>query len=272
MPDAAVEEQLVRQHLPLVDHLVAEMLSKLPRHVSRDDLRSAALAGLAQAARSWNSDRGVPFARYAATRMRGSMLDELRSIDWATRSVRTRSRRITAATEELTATLGRPPSGTELAARTGLTSGQLAGVSADVQRAAVLNIEGLANVNGAEAALPTTDSTPETALLDRERIGYLHDAVAVLPDRLRRVVIGYFFEERPMAELAEELGVTESRISQLRAEALLLLKDGLNSQLDPDVVESERSARRGPAQGRLLRGHRRPPRLPRSPRHRDRAR
>src|SRR5204862_5459831 len=77
---------------------------------------------------------------------------------------------------------------------------------------------------------------PEELILHRERIGYLHDAIEALPGRLRTVVTAYFFDERPMAEIAAELGVTESRVSQLRGEALVLLREGLNSQLAPELV------------------------------------
>src|SRR5262249_39668993 len=83
------------------------------------------------------------------------------------------------------------------------------------------------------------DAGPEETILDREKKAYLMDAVHALPERLQRVVIGYFFEERSMQDLADELGVSESRISQLRAEALLLLKDGINSQLEPNAVAEE---------------------------------
>src|SRR3954453_17720420 len=76
-------------------------------------------------------------------------------------------------------------------------------------------------------------------MVARERRAYLTDAVSALPERLRLVVYGYFFEERSMQDLADELGVSESRISQLRAEALLLLRDGVNSQLEPDAVPAE---------------------------------
>jgi len=72
----------------------------------------------------------------------------------------------------------------------------------------------------------------------REKVGYLHNAIAALPDRLRQVVEGYFFAERQMTDIAAELGVTESRVSQLRAEALVLLRDGMNTYLDPELVES----------------------------------
>ena len=109
----------------------------------------------------------------------------------------------------------------------------------DVHRATVLNYDSLVVEGDAESFIASDDDGPEDTLLDRERKAYLMDAVGALPERLRRVVIGYFFEERSMQDLADELGVSESRISQLRAEALLLLRDGVNSQLEPDSVPAE---------------------------------
>jgi hypothetical protein len=87
----------------------------------------------------------------------------------------------------------------------------------------------------ADDLLPRGDHGPDQLLVDRERRAYLTDAVLALLERLRAVVIGHFYEERPMLEIAAELGVTESRVSQLRAEALILLRDGLNAHLDPDT-------------------------------------
>ena len=109
----------------------------------------------------------------------------------------------------------------------------------DVHRATVLNYDSLVVEGDAESFIAGDDAGPEDTILDRERKAYLMDAVHALPERLQRVVIGYFFEERSMQDLADELGVSESRISQLRAEALLLLKDGVNSQLEPDAVAPE---------------------------------
>jgi RNA polymerase sigma factor for flagellar operon FliA len=103
----------------------------------------------------------------------------------------------------------------------------------------VLNYDSLVMEGDAESFIAGDDAGPEEAILDRERKAYLVDAVHALPERLQRVVTGYFFEERSMQDLADELGVSESRISQLRAEALLLLKDGINSQLEPDAVQPE---------------------------------
>ena len=228
-------EELVRSHLPLVGHLVREMLGRLPAHVSREDLVSAGMAALAGAAKGFDPDRGTPFGSYATTRIRGALLDQLRGLDWASRSVRSRARRVEITQQQLTATLGRTPTQTELADALGMGTEELNTIGEDVQRAIVLSLQGFA-AGTAEDIVPERAPGPEDLLLHRERIGYLHQAVAALPERLRRVVTAYFFVERPMLDIAGELGVTESRVSQLRSEALTLLKDGLNTHLDPGLT------------------------------------
>jgi RNA polymerase sigma factor for flagellar operon FliA len=228
-------EDLVRSHLPLVGHLVREMLGRVPAHVSRDDLTSAGMAALVTAAQGFDPDRGIPFGRFASSRIRGALLDELRGLDWASRSVRSRARRMENARSELTAALGRTPTSTELAQTLGVAVDEIDSVEDDVQRAVVLSLQGFA-AGTAEDMVPEKMAGPEDLLLHRERIGYLTDAIEALPERLRKVVTAYFLDERPMADIAAELGVTESRISQLRAEALVLLRDGLNSQLNPELV------------------------------------
>jgi RNA polymerase sigma factor for flagellar operon FliA len=230
-------EDLVRNHLPLVGHLVREMLGRLPAHVSREDLISAGMAALAGAAKNFDPTRGTPFGSFATARIRGALLDELRGLDWASRSVRSRARRVDAAQQELTGALGRTPTPAELADTLGVTVEELKAIDEDVQRAVVLSLQGF-TAGTAEDLVPERTAGPEELLIHRERIGYLHHAVEALPDRLKRVVTAYFFEERPMLEIAEELGVTESRVSQLRAEALTLLRDGMNSHLDPELIAS----------------------------------
>jgi RNA polymerase sigma factor for flagellar operon FliA len=228
-------DELVRSHLPLVGHLVREMLSRLPSHVSREDLVSAGMAALAAAAQNFDAERGIPFGGFATTRIRGALLDELRGLDWASRSVRSRARRLENAQQQLTATLGRTPTPAELAEAMGVAIDEIKAVDEDVQRAVVLSLQGFA-AGTAEDLVPERTAGPEDMLVHREKVGYLHTAINVLPDRLRRVVEAYFFQELPMADIASELGVTESRVSQLRAEALILLRDGLNAHLDPDLV------------------------------------
>ena len=143
------------------------------------------------------------------------------------------------AADDLTLRLGRTPTTGELAAKLGTDTAALHKLAEDVHRATVLNYDSIVADGDADDLLPSGDHGPDQVLVDRERRAYLADAILTLPERLRRVVIGYFYEERPMQELASELGVTESRVSQLRAEALILLRDGLNAHLDPDVVAAE---------------------------------
>jgi RNA polymerase sigma factor FliA len=235
----ASEDDLVRAHLGLAQQAVNELSRRLPAHVHRDDLLSAAMLGLAQAARSWDPERGASFERHAANRIRGALLDELRESDWASRSVRSRARRLQQTGDELTGRLGRAPTPAELAAELGTDAAAVHKLVTDVHRATVLNYESIVADGEADGLLPSGERGPDHVLVDRERRAYLSDAVLALPERLRAVVIGYFYEERPMLEIAGELGVTESRVSQLRAEALILLRDGLNAQLDPDTLPAE---------------------------------
>ena len=236
---AAEEDALVRQHLPLVGYAVSDLCRRLPAHVQRDDLTSAGMAALAMAARSFDESRGVPFARYAARRISGALIDELRGHDWASRSVRRRAREQDETADRLAGQLGRPATRQELADALGVTPGDLAAQQADVHRSVVLSFQSLVDTGATDSILPSAGPTPDQVLQDRERESYLRDAVALLPERLRGIVVGIFFEERPVAELAAELGVTESRISQMRTEALGLLRDGLNSQLAPETVTPE---------------------------------
>jgi RNA polymerase sigma factor FliA len=229
------QEEMITAHLPLVGHLVRELLGRLPARVSRDDLVSAGMIALVTAAKSFDDGYGVPFGRFASSRIRGALLDELRSLDWASRSVRSRARQLDNAQQQLTAGLGRTPTRAEIAAATGTTVAEVDAVRDDVQRAAVLSLQGFA-LGVPEDLVVESSAGPEDHLLYEERLGYLGAAVKTLPERLRTVVECYFLKERPMAEIAVELGVSESRVSQLRAEALTLLRDGLNSHLDPELV------------------------------------
>ncbi len=236
-PDAPVTDtdQLVTTNIALVGHLVRESLSRLPGHVHRDDLTSAGMTALVQAARSWDPERGVPFVRYASTRIRGAIVDELRGIDWASRGVRRRARDLDKVRAQLSTELGRVPTDAEVATAAGLSVDEVAANDEDVARASVMSLQGFGDTP-IDEVVPHRAPSPEERVEQQERIGYLVDAVALLPERLRAVVEGYFFAERPMAQIADELGVTESRVSQMRAEALVLLKDAMNSALAPELV------------------------------------
>ncbi|MEO7443024.1 MAG: sigma-70 family RNA polymerase sigma factor [Acidimicrobiales bacterium] len=228
-----LETELVSQHMHLVHQVVNQMVGRLPRFVAKDDLVSAGMVALVQAARRFDEQRETGFERYACARIRGALLDEMRSRDWASRSVRSRGRRLLGAVEDLSASLGRTPTTAELAAHLGVSSETVLTTGRDIERSRVLSYDGLI-VNDVELALPASDGDPETVLMERERRAYVLDGVAALPDRLRTVITGYFFEERTSQELADQLGVSTSRISQMRTQALLLLRQGIAAQLDPD--------------------------------------
>lgn len=227
------EERLIRDHLPLVGYHVSEVLHRVPPSVTRDELMSAGSLALVLAARAFDAQSGVPFARYAALRIKGAILDELRSIDWASRGARRRAREYTSASDRLRASLGRQPEREEIAAAMGTDVAGVEEARFDAERR-VLRFDAPGSVLADILADPA--ATPEDLALGSERVHWLRAAVETLPDRLRLVVVGLYLEDRSIADLAVELGVTESRISQLRTEALGLLRDGMNASLDPDLL------------------------------------
>jgi RNA polymerase sigma factor for flagellar operon FliA len=228
-------DDLITEHIPLVGHLVRETLGRVPAHVNREDLLSAGLTALVQAGRAYDASRGVPFARYAATRIRGALLDELRSVDWASRGVRRRARDLDDTRARLSVTLGRTPSDLEVAAALGVPVDQVVANDHDVARARVLSLQA-AREGAFDDLLVSSEPDPGAEVEHREQLSYVVAAVEELPWRLRLVVRESFRSERTMADIAAELGVTESRISQLRAEALALLRDAVNKAFDPDLV------------------------------------
>lgn len=231
-PRSIREDELVHQHLGLVSSAVNSIINRLPRHVDRDELTSAGMSALAQAARAYDESRETGFERFAMARIRGALLDELRQRDWASRSVRTRGRRLLGATEDLTSRLGRSPTTAELAEHLGVTAGAVDAMNNDVERARLVSYDGL--VGGApRLTLHAEALDPEMVLVERERQAYLVDAVAALPRRMRQVVVGYFLEERPSQEIADDMGISTSRVSQIRTEALALLRDGMLANLSP---------------------------------------
>src|SRR5688572_6888760 len=146
--------------MALVGHIVRESMGRLPGHVNRDDLTSAGLTALVQAARSYDESRGVPFTRYAATRIRGAILDELRGIDWASRSVRRRARELDDTRSKLAVDLGRVATDAEVAAAAGLTIDEVTANNDDVSRATVMSLQGFGDTS-IDDVLPTRAPSPE---------------------------------------------------------------------------------------------------------------
>lgn len=236
---------VIEQHLPLVRHVVFQAATHFPRHVDREDLARAGALGLVEAAHRYDGSRGVPFERYAAQRIRGAMLDAVRAADWAPRSLRTSSRRMEAARQSLSTDLGRQPTDEELAGAMGVAVEDLTELQTKVQQAVVLALDEQVAHDDEQASLvdllPDADADEPSEVLERHELhGYLRDAVHLLPERHRLVVVGYFLEGRTSGELAALLGVTESRVSQLRSEALEMLRDGIAAQFDGSGVATGR--------------------------------
>ncbi len=253
MAEAHDTATLVEAHLPLVRHVVLQVAGHFPRHVDRQELARAGALGLVEAAQRYDASRGVPFDRFAARRIRGAILDAVRAVDWAPRSVRALGRALEAVEQDLVGRGGRSPSNDQIAEAMGIGTAQLATIRDRVYRSVVLALEhGVtgAGDDGEELALgdvlaDRTATEPAEALEARELLGYLRDAIALLPDRHRAVTVGYFLEGRTSIELGELLDVTESRISQIRSEALAILRDGIESQYAPgDDAANGRTARR----------------------------
>jgi RNA polymerase sigma factor for flagellar operon FliA len=234
-------DALVTEHLPLAAFAVNAVASRisLPSHVSREDLLSCARVALVEVARRFDPSAGASFATYALARLQGAVLDELRSGDWASRSVRAAARRTDAAADALAIQLGRPPTREELATSLGMATSDLDSLQVDVHRAVMVSIDAETGPDGASLDLPDTGESPERALLRSERSRYLHEAIRQLPDRLDEVVERNFFGGESLTDIAADLGVTLSRVSQMRARALTLLHAAMSEVWEGRAVPAD---------------------------------
>lgn len=243
--------RLIEENLELVNHIVFQVAIHFPRHVDREELARAGALGLVEAARRYDDDKGVPFQRFAAQRIRGAIIDAVRAADWAPRSVRSLSRKLEATEQRLASHLGRLPNTGELADELGMTRDELHRLRDRLFRSVVLAFDHLVT-DSSDEELTLVDVIEDQSSVEpcnelekRELHAYLRDAVALLPERQRLVIVGYFLEERTSQELARFLGVTESRVSQMRTEALEELKRGIQAQYGLDDAEIDLSNLRG---------------------------
>ena len=240
--DRVHRNELVLQHLPLVGYLVSEVCAKAS-HLSRDDLASVGSIALISSAESFDPDLGVPFGAFARRRIIGAFADEMRSQDWATRSARKRIKETMAVEETLRGVLGRNPSVPEMAETLGVERSVVEAALADAARTLTPLDDVIVETFAAVTA------SPEHSVLADERVKYLRAAVAALPDKMRYVVEEIYLAGRTVKELAAELGSTHAAVSQQRAEAIRLMRDGLASHYadDPSAAytpESRINARR----------------------------
>lgn len=219
--------RLVVDNLPLVGYLVSEVWAKA-RHLSRDDLASAGSLALITSADAFDPALGVPFGAFARRRIIGAFADEMRSNDWATRMARRRIKETRQVQETLASALGRSATVDEVAAALGVDRETALAGLADSERTLTALDDNTAEFLVADTVLP------EESLLSAERLAYLRAAVVALPERMRLIVEQVYFEDRSVKEIAADLGITHSAVSQQRSEAIRLLRDGLGAHYADD--------------------------------------
>lgn len=223
----AAADDLVTEHLYLVQHAVNHLAGRYPRHVDRGELWSAGAYGLVDASRRYDPDSGIPFPRYAMIRIRGAVIDSTRDRDWATRRLRRTMRTVRAAHERFESEHGRAPRKEELASLLDISVDQLEQHQAAANTATLLHIDHTVAGNdsaesGIAAVLEERDATllPEEAIEHLEMSGTVRSAVGFLPEPQRSVVERYYYGGELLRDIAESMQVTEARVSQIRSEAL----------------------------------------------------
>jgi RNA polymerase sigma factor for flagellar operon FliA len=243
--DKDVRDRLILTYAPLVKFVAGRLGSGLPAHVDEGDLVSYGLLGLIGAIERYEPDRDVKFETYAIARIKGSIIDELRAMDWVPRSVRSRARDIERAIGELESKLGRAPTDDEIAEKLGVTQEELDESLSEISRTSIAALDELWTVSGSGgdqvALIDTIEDTegpqPQAALDKSELRDTIAEAIARLPEREKLVVTLYYYEELTLREIGEVLGVTESRVSQLHTKAILRLKARLAGASAPASVE-----------------------------------
>lgn len=238
------ENKLVRDNLDLVGQVVARVSARYPRHVDRQELWNAGALGLVEAARRFDPDAGIPFDRYASIRVRGAIIDSTRSRDWTTRSVRRRYREMEDASQAFIERSGRAPNTSELAATLGVTKDELNQIQARSQASMLLYLDNETDDTGLslrDTVVETdTNVQPEAAIEHKEMMGTLTNAVEHLPGVHSEVVHRYYLHGELLQDIATELGVSQARVSQIRAEALTALRAWFGSLYEgiPEVPNS----------------------------------
>jgi len=234
--DAARREELILAYAPLIKYMANRLAARLPASVAVDDLVSAGIIGLIDAIDKFDVNKEVQFKTYAEFRIRGAMLDELRSLDWVPRSVRRKLTELEHAHLELEKRLGRPPSDEEMAEAMGLDLEGYYKLLDETKAVTFIDIEILrqrsAEVAEGAFGAALSDDDPYAALGMSEMRDLVAETIAGLPEKEKLVVALYYFEELTMKEIGQVMGYTESRISQLHSKAMLRLRTRLKRALE----------------------------------------
>ena len=238
--DQRAREQLVLAFSPLVKYVAGRMSTGLPAHVEESDLISYGLLGLISAIERFDPSREIKFETFAMTRIKGSIIDELRSLDWVPRSVRAKAREIERANSKLEHQLHRAPTDQEVADELGMEMEEFQDALTRISNSSVIALDELwtlSDSSGDQVSLLDTIQDPDAvdpaqAMDVTETKDRLAESIARLPEREKLVIALYYYENLTLREIGEVLGVTESRVSQLHTKAVLRLKSALQTETD----------------------------------------
>ena len=234
--DQRARERLVVAYSPLVKYVAGRMASNLPAHVEEADLISYGLVGMISAIERFEPSREIRFETYAITRIKGAILDELRSLDWVPRSVRARARDIERAHAKLEGKLQRVPTDKEMSAELDISEAEFRDSLVTISNSWVSALDELwASQDSGGEGVSLLDTIPDDSAADPEQAidanelkDRIADAISRLPEREKLVIALYYYENLTLREIGEVLGVTESRVSQLHTKAVLRLRSRLS--------------------------------------------
>jgi RNA polymerase sigma factor FliA len=231
-------ERLILHYSPLVKFVAGRVAAGLPQNIEQSDLVSYGIFGLIDAIDKFDPGRGYKFETYAISRIKGAIIDELRSIDWVPRSVRAKARAIERAYSKLENELRRSPEDKEVATELGLTEDELATTLGQISFVGVVALDELLSAGSERGSGATVGDTiagsghdPVAAFESEEMRQVLADAINRMPDRERLVLTLYYYEGLTLAEIGNVLGVTESRVCQIHTKAIFQLRSRLSEPL-----------------------------------------
>ncbi len=226
-------EALIVEHLQTVRYVARKIHQGLPQHVELDDLIAAGTVGLIDAANKFKADKNTQFKTYAQFRIRGAILDSLRTLDWSPRELRRKGRGVEEAIRQATQRLGRTPSDVEISGEMGISLAEYQELLSDLKTLEIGTLNSERNEDSGEEELAyvaaPANEDPLFRCLEGEMKQHLAEAIDTLPERERLVLTLYYYEELSMKEIAELLGVVESRVSQIRSSAVLRMRADLKA-------------------------------------------
>ncbi len=231
----AKREELILKYAPLIKYVAGRLAMRLPPHVSVNDLISSGVIGLMDAINKFDPDKGIQFKTYAEFRIRGAMLDELRSLDWVPRSIRKKSAELEKTYQRLEKELGRPAEDEEVANAMNLGIAEFYNLLDQTRNITFLDIEmirrRMPDGNNEDDLFDLIADKDEADPFEKLNMVELKEilirAISALPEKEKMVVSLYYYEELTMREIGEILGYTESRISQMHTKAMLRLRGKL---------------------------------------------